>query len=136
MLWTNARSRKIDIGRHSSSLPSNYRPAPTGPRVRHGTLRNSLNKRRANLIPSPAPASTCDKGLGQAGKLFQAGQLAIVQGVSHPNPNRSHFRSMAGCAFACSMTVNQLWHPRHFLAARVVNDARSSRRGIHSCVRN
>src|SRR5881409_289319 len=33
--------------------------------------------------------------LADAGKLLQAGQLAIVQGVSYPNPNRSHFRSMA-----------------------------------------
>jgi uncharacterized protein (DUF1501 family) len=29
------------------------------------------------------------------GKLLEAGQLAIVQGVSYPNPNRSHFESMA-----------------------------------------
>jgi uncharacterized protein (DUF1501 family) len=29
------------------------------------------------------------------GKLLEAGQLAIVQGVSYPNPNRSHFQSMA-----------------------------------------
>jgi uncharacterized protein (DUF1501 family) len=29
------------------------------------------------------------------GKLFEAGQLAIVQGVGYPNPNRSHFESMA-----------------------------------------
>jgi uncharacterized protein (DUF1501 family) len=27
--------------------------------------------------------------------VLQAGQLAIVQGVSYPNPSRSHFRSMA-----------------------------------------
>jgi uncharacterized protein (DUF1501 family) len=33
--------------------------------------------------------------LADAGKLLDAGQLAIVQGVSYPNPNRSHFRSMA-----------------------------------------
>jgi uncharacterized protein (DUF1501 family) len=33
--------------------------------------------------------------LANAGKLLQAGQLAVVQGVSYPNPNRSHFRSMA-----------------------------------------
>ncbi len=33
--------------------------------------------------------------LADAGKLLEAGQLAIVQGVSYPNPNRSHFRSMA-----------------------------------------
>jgi uncharacterized protein (DUF1501 family) len=35
------------------------------------------------------------QSLADAGKLLDAGQLAIVQGVSYPNPNRSHFRSMA-----------------------------------------
>ena len=34
------------------------------------------------------PAMTGMKG------LFDQGQLAIVQGVGYPNPNRSHFRSM------------------------------------------
>jgi uncharacterized protein (DUF1501 family) len=29
------------------------------------------------------------------GKLLEAGQLAVVQGVSYPNPSRSHFQSMA-----------------------------------------
>lgn len=28
-------------------------------------------------------------------KLYDAGRMAIVQGVSYPNPNRSHFNSMA-----------------------------------------
>lgn len=28
-------------------------------------------------------------------KLFEAGQLSIVQGVGYPNPNRSHFESMS-----------------------------------------
>ena len=32
--------------------------------------------------------------LGRFGKMLEAGQLAVVQGVSYPNPNRSHFRSM------------------------------------------
>ena len=27
-------------------------------------------------------------------RLWDAGQLAVVRGVSYPNPNRSHFRSM------------------------------------------
>lgn len=27
-------------------------------------------------------------------ELYQAGQMALVQGVGYPNPNRSHFRSM------------------------------------------
>jgi uncharacterized protein (DUF1501 family) len=33
--------------------------------------------------------------MGEAGKLLEQGQLAIVQGVGYPNPSRSHFRSMA-----------------------------------------
>ena len=27
-------------------------------------------------------------------KLWEAGDLAVVQGVGYPNPNRSHFRAM------------------------------------------
>lgn len=30
-----------------------------------------------------------------AAELFESGRLAIVQGVSYPNPNRSHFESMS-----------------------------------------
>src|SRR5262249_31696160 len=33
--------------------------------------------------------------LGGFGKLLEAGRLAVVQGVGYPNPNRSHFQSMA-----------------------------------------
>jgi len=33
--------------------------------------------------------------LGDAHKLLESGRLAIVQGVSYPNPSRSHFDSMA-----------------------------------------
>jgi uncharacterized protein (DUF1501 family) len=33
--------------------------------------------------------------MGEAAKLLESGRLAIVQGVSYPNPNRSHFKSMA-----------------------------------------
>lgn len=34
-------------------------------------------------------------GMKAAAKLFEEGQLAILQGVGYPNPNRSHFESMA-----------------------------------------
>ncbi|QDT99974.1 DUF1501 domain-containing protein [Gimesia aquarii] len=34
-------------------------------------------------------------GMKDVGKLFDNNQLAIVPGVGYPNPNRSHFRSMA-----------------------------------------
>lgn len=33
--------------------------------------------------------------MGGAAKLFESERFAIVQGVSYPNPNRSHFKSMA-----------------------------------------
>ncbi len=33
--------------------------------------------------------------LREFGKLLEAGQLVIAQGVSYPNPSRSHFQSMA-----------------------------------------
>jgi uncharacterized protein (DUF1501 family) len=33
--------------------------------------------------------------LAPLGKLFEAGGLAVVQGVGYPNPSRSHFKSMA-----------------------------------------
>jgi uncharacterized protein (DUF1501 family) len=35
------------------------------------------------------------QAMGDAGKLFESGRLAIIQGVGYPNPNRSHFESMA-----------------------------------------
>jgi uncharacterized protein (DUF1501 family) len=33
--------------------------------------------------------------LGEFGKLLESGRLTVVQGVGYPNPNRSHFESMA-----------------------------------------
>ena len=33
--------------------------------------------------------------MGDAGKLLESGRLAVVPGVGYPNPNRSHFESMA-----------------------------------------
>jgi uncharacterized protein (DUF1501 family) len=33
--------------------------------------------------------------MGDAARLLESGRLAIVQGVGYPNPNRSHFMSMA-----------------------------------------
>ena len=35
------------------------------------------------------------QAMRDAGKLFEEGRLTIVQGVGYPNPNRSHFESMA-----------------------------------------
>src|SRR5204863_1566100 len=32
--------------------------------------------------------------MADAAKLLESGRLAVVQGVSYPNPSRSHFKSM------------------------------------------
>ncbi len=32
--------------------------------------------------------------MGALGELFREGQVAVVQGVGYPDPDRSHFRSM------------------------------------------
>src|SRR5262249_24936731 len=51
-------------------------------------------------LPTPQLVKVNDQvglhpGLADAGKLLESGRLAIVQGVGYPNPNRSHFESMA-----------------------------------------
>jgi uncharacterized protein (DUF1501 family) len=66
-----------------------------------------------------------------AGKLLQAGQLAIVQAVGYPNPNRSHFESMA------------IWHSARFDAeerndqgwlGRALDDSKNLLPGIPASV--
>src|SRR5271165_752209 len=47
--------------------------------------RKTLRLARVGLHPA----------LGNFGKLLEAGQLVIAQGVGYPNPSRSHFQSMA-----------------------------------------
>jgi uncharacterized protein (DUF1501 family) len=32
--------------------------------------------------------------MGPLKKLYDAGKMAIIQGIGYPNPSRSHFRSM------------------------------------------
>jgi uncharacterized protein (DUF1501 family) len=49
-----------------------------------------------------------------AAKLLESGRLAIVQGVGYPNPNRSHFKSMA------------IWHSANVNLSRVDVDDRAS----------
>jgi uncharacterized protein (DUF1501 family) len=51
--------------------------------------------------------------MGDAAKLLESGQLAIVQGAGYPNPNRSHFESMA------------VWHSANVKLARR-DDARAA----------
>jgi uncharacterized protein (DUF1501 family) len=66
-----------------------------------------------------------------AGKLLQAGQFSVVQGVGYPNPNRSHFESMA------------IWHSARFdpeerndqgWLGRALDDSKSLTPGIPASV--
>jgi uncharacterized protein (DUF1501 family) len=56
--------------------------------------------RRLLCLPTTGLIKVNDKiglhpSLGEAGKLLESQRLAIIQGVGYPNPNRSHFESMA-----------------------------------------
>jgi uncharacterized protein (DUF1501 family) len=54
--------------------------------------------------------------LGGMRKLYDEGQLAIVQGVGYPNPNRSHFRSTEiwQCATDATVVSRTGWLGRYF----------------------
>jgi len=72
-------------------------------------------KNRRELRIKPAEVLKLNDNVGlhpqmkSAADLFEAGLLAIVQGVGYPNPNRSHFESMS------------IWHH-----ARVASDEHDS----------
>ena len=58
------------------------------------------HKSRPTLRVEPAKVLKLDDRVGfhpalkELHRLWEAGELAVVQGVGYPNPNRSHFRSM------------------------------------------
>jgi uncharacterized protein (DUF1501 family) len=56
--------------------------------------RNTLRLRRDHLI-KVADEIGLHPAMKDACALLESGRLAIVQGVGYPNPNRSHFESMA-----------------------------------------
>jgi uncharacterized protein (DUF1501 family) len=57
-------------------------------------LRPTLKLQKKNLV-RVSDALGLHPSLRPLDKLLQAGQLAVVPGVGYPNPNRSHFQSMA-----------------------------------------
>jgi uncharacterized protein (DUF1501 family) len=62
---------------------------------------DEYRKRRPNLAIPASDVKRIDDhvglhpSLGAVAKLLEGDRLAIVQGVGYPNPNRSHFESMA-----------------------------------------
>src|SRR5437588_3753140 len=67
----------------------------------YATLRPNL-KVATNRLHKVNDQVGLHPSLGEFSKLLQAGQLAVVPGVGYPNPNRSHFQSMA------------VWHTARF----------------------
>src|SRR5260221_11050399 len=67
--------------------------------VPHGDLNYAKLRPRLKINPKDAVKLTDAVGLHPQLRpldtLLQAGQLAAIPGVGYPNPNRSHFRSMA-----------------------------------------
>ncbi len=57
-------------------------------------LRPRLKLDRKQLVPL-SDTLGLHSSLRPLDKLLQAGQLAVIPGVGYPNPNRSHFESMA-----------------------------------------
>ena len=99
-------------------------------------------------IASCAPASACrasaslqlDEKVGLHDKLaplmdsWKAGDLAIVQGVGYPYPNRSHFRSIEiwDTASASSQTLSEGWVAQAFKGAELAQGRRRRQhRGRH-----
>jgi uncharacterized protein (DUF1501 family) len=64
-------------------------------------------RHRKELLIKPQDVLKLDANVGlhpqmkPAADLFESGRLGIVQGVGYPNPNRSHFESMAIWHHAC-----------------------------------
>src|SRR5947208_6679135 len=56
--------------------------------------RRLLRLRTAELVKVNDQVSL-HPSMGDAGKLLESQRLAIIQGVGYPNPNRSHFETMA-----------------------------------------
>jgi uncharacterized protein (DUF1501 family) len=60
----------------------------------YGNLRRELRIKTSDVLKLD-DAVGLNTTMKPAMELFEKGQLAIVQGVGYPNPNRSHFESMA-----------------------------------------
>jgi len=60
---------------------------------RYYNLRPRLGLKKADLLPLNDDLAF-NKQMAGMKSLYDNGQLAVVQGVGYPNPDRSHFRSM------------------------------------------
>src|SRR5438270_12867886 len=77
----------------------------------YAKYRKSLRLQADRLVKADGTVGL-HPSLAEFGKLLEKGQLAVVQGVGYPNPNRSHFESM------------DIWH-----TARLRPEERTSKLG-------
>jgi uncharacterized protein (DUF1501 family) len=68
----------------------------------------------AHELHKVTPEVGLHPAMGDAARLLEEGRLAIVQGVGYPNPNRSHFTSMA------------IWHTANVRLKSASNDTESN----------
>ena len=81
----------------SSSTAATTGSTPSSPSATRATRRHRRELRLPTdeLLQGRPTASACTRRCGAAADLLENGRLAIVQGVGYPNPDRSHFESMA-----------------------------------------
>ena len=82
---------------------------------RYGQLRPKIGVARERVIQLNEQLGLHEK-LEPLVEAWKAGDLAIVQGVGYPRPNRSHFRSIEiwDTASASTETLNEGWIARSF----------------------
>ena len=83
--------------------------------ARYRELRPAIGVPRERVIPLDEKVGLHEK-LQPLMESWKAGDLAIVQGVGYPYPNRSHFRSIEiwDTASASNQTLNEGWIARSF----------------------
>ncbi len=87
-------------------------------------LRPGLGVAREHVLPLDEKVGLHDK-LEPLMESWKAKDLAILQGVGYPYPNRSHFRSIEiwDTASAASQTLSEGWIAQAFQDARLPKDA-------------
>ena len=85
--------------------------------ARYRELRPAIGVPRERVIPLDEKVGLHEK-LQPLMESWKAGDLAIVQGVGYPYPNRSHFRSIE--IWDTASAANQTWPVSCGNAARII----------------
>src|SRR5215475_9949818 len=87
--------------------------------ARYRELRPGIGVVRERVLPLDEKVGLHEK-LEPLMESWKAGDLAILQGVGYPYPNRSHFRSIEiwDTASAASQTLSEGWNAQAFEGAK------------------